>query len=161
MPDLTTTDADVETGQDRKLRASMPVTMQMHKSRDLSLTPSCLEEDNDRQECVEKLANYALSQGSVEYETKNSVTCSSRVSQIGIKGSPAAWLPLEVSVPNGIENFDNESVMSKHSLDPLMQILNVTINQRWQKKPLMSLSTVDPHTIQVSKTIHAGDGSHF
>ena len=43
----------------------MPVTIQMHESGDLSLTPSCLEEDNDRRKCVEKsaAADDALSQG--------------------------------------------------------------------------------------------------
>ena len=55
----------VERRQDRKLRESVPVTMQMHESGDLSLTLSCLEEDNDGRECVEKSADDASSRGSV------------------------------------------------------------------------------------------------
>ena len=53
---------------------------------------------------------------------RNSVACSIRVSQSDVKESPAAQqLPFEVSIPHGIENFDTESAMSKHSLDLSMQ----------------------------------------
>ena len=112
----------LERSQDRKkLHASVQVTMKMHESRDLSLTPSCLEVDNDRRKCVETSADDASSRGSVEHKTKNSVACSIRVSQGDVKESPAAQqLPFEVSIPHLIKNFVDKSVMSKHSLDLLM-----------------------------------------
>ena len=91
---------------------SVLVTMQMHGSGYLLLTRSCLEEDKNRWKCAEKSADDSSSLGRIEEETKYSATCSSRVSLSDIKESPAAWLLLEVSVPN-----DNQATLAKEDIN--------------------------------------------
>lgn len=109
--------------QQRQARASVAV-MELCESGECSLTPSFLEEDDDDgpAPCRKKPCDDSSSSGStnslVEHKIKTSVACSSRASRSDHKSSPRAELPpFEVSFPNKISSFDEESLKSKQSLD--------------------------------------------
>ena len=100
----------------------MPVTLQMQEIGDLSLTPSYLEEDNDRRKYVKESADDASSQGSVEHKTKNSVACSGRVSRSDVKESSGSLRRLQANAeneattrPNKATEDDTKSVRSNVS----------------------------------------------